>query len=80
MGLIIWTALVEVTLLEAGVGETPWLPATSKKVDSITTAWMVEAMKFMKDKGIYMMHNVIFTTNSAHDQFLNSILRHQPPN
>jgi hypothetical protein len=51
MGLLIRTAL-ESTLIEAGVDETPWLPATAKIWDTITTSWMVEAMKFMMMKGL----------------------------
>jgi hypothetical protein len=43
----------------------------------ITTSWMAEVMKFMKDEGIDMTHDELFTTKSAHGQFLNEIFIHQ---
>jgi hypothetical protein len=65
-GILILAAL-EVMMLEAGSGPDTWKPRTAKMLDTITRAWMVEAMKFMADSGIDLSHDASLPTHCRHD-------------
>jgi hypothetical protein len=62
MGLLIQLAL-KVALLEARNGSDPWKPITTKVLDAITRAWMIEAVKFMAESGIDLSHDVSLQTH-----------------
>jgi hypothetical protein len=75
-GLLIRSAL-ETPLLEAGSEPGPWKPGTAKVLDTMTRAWMAEAMTFMADSGIDLSHDVSLPTHCIHDEYLMVVFMRQ---
>jgi hypothetical protein len=65
-------AAPEATLLEAGVGSSPWLHRTKKILEVITAAWMVEAMMFMAEFRIDLHNDVNYAVKYNRDEFPNA--------
>jgi hypothetical protein len=68
-GILIRVALEEI-LLEARSRPDPWKSGTAKVFDTITRAWMVEAMIFMPESGIDVSHDAYLPTHCRHDEYL----------
>jgi hypothetical protein len=70
-------AALEVVLLEVGSGPDSWKPGRAKVFDTITRAWMVEAIKLMAESGIDLSHYMYLPIHCRHYEYLMVVFMRQ---